>query len=169
MNLPVPKTQNMGVKAHVGTSTASPCLMSCVGVVFYQFVESNPQFYNKPGLFRDSHGTTLANRSLGGNPVSVQKIASCCFLSLISWRFHLDPLHICIYFGTLLLLLTCHTIPQMAHNLSCLPLFLPPSYLIFLLTGCAFPIQPHLSHFPFPGRSVCPPQSVTLYLISVVR
>ena len=56
-------TRLQWLKLCVGTSSTSPCSMSCVGVAFsngnllYRFVESNLLSCQQPGLFGDFHGT----------------------------------------------------------------------------------------------------------------
>ena len=82
---------------YAGTSSPSPSLMSCVGVVFSnkaccQFAESNLLSWQHPGLFGNFCRTLLANNSTGciprtGSFIWCQDMASWDSFSLIIWEF----------------------------------------------------------------------------------
>ena len=55
--------QFIGKKALYCPSQTSPSSVSCVAVACCQFVKSNLQSWQQPGLFWESHETSLANKS----------------------------------------------------------------------------------------------------------
>lgn len=72
---------NIGAKSlSLGTNLTSPFLMSCMGVVFNHRAllsahGERPSFGNSLGLFGDSCGVPLANKSIRCNPIPVLEVA----------------------------------------------------------------------------------------------
>jgi hypothetical protein len=101
----------------------------------HQSVESNLESGQQSALFRDFHGTTLANKSTRCNRWRFWKFhlgtrdGQLNSVSLVTWRFHLDRLHINIL-SKASTVLGFHATPRVTLNFNTLsPYSLPfPTY-----------------------------------------
>jgi hypothetical protein len=147
----------------VSYSTMRPCS---------QFVENNLLSWQQGEFFGDPHQTPLVNDSLRTQYSAGSFIDRWDSLSFIIWQFHLDYLHMCIYFRRFLLILVfklplkwlvvSSVSPHIpSHNPS------PPPPTLSSHSSNHHPIDNYLFCFPFLMRSIGTLSSLTLFLCSV--